>query len=60
MSRKSFRKSKGRKMRSMRKRTMGGEGADIKLQKEVEELLKTLEDGTYIKENDNFIKLIKK
>ena len=60
MSRKSFRKSKGRKTRSMRKRTMGGEGADIKLQKEVEELLKTLEDGTYIKENDNFIKLIKK
>ena len=43
----------------MRKRTMGGEGADIKLQKEVEELLLTLKNPTY-KENDDFIKLIKK
>jgi len=61
ISRKSFRKSKGRKTRSMRKRTIGGAAGDEELETDVNKLIDTLKGETYKtgRQQLDFIDLIK-
>ena len=54
MSRKSFRKSKGRKTRSMRKRTMGGEGTKS-VQDKYSEVKAQFDNGRALDRLDNFL-----
>ena len=54
MSRKSFRKSKGRKTRSMRKRTMGGEGTKP-VQDKYSEVKAQFDKGRALDRLDNFL-----